>query len=389
MREPRGHWRPRRCSTLAILAAVGLSIALSNGAPPAAAQSWWPFGGDDEEAAQPPVPRENVYRQPQPVPAPIPQQTPGATNWSTKNPICLQLEQRLVQEGQKGSQTAQLLPKIEAEIREVDRAYNVGASQLNRGCYEEFLFTRTFRNTRQCKELAKQVEISKRRLAELDAQRQGLSSGRSYQDDIIRELARNNCGANYVDQARRRDGGFGGFWTDEEAIGSNNWTPFGGGNGVETFKTVCVRLCDGYYFPVSFSTLPSHFPQDAEVCSSKCAAPTELYYHRNPGGAMEEAVALQSNEPYTRLKTAFRYRKEYVNGCSCKTAEYVPATGEEQKAGNASGVPGQDSDGNAPTRRAAAPAAAAAGSDLTTGSTAPAPQAAPTDEWQTQATPAP
>mgnify|MGYP001313745712 CR=1 FL=1 len=83
---------------------------------------------------------------------------------------------------------------------------------------------------------------------------------------------------------------------------------------------------------MSFATLPSHFAQDADVCSSKCAAPTELYYHPNPGGAMEQAVALQSSEPYTKLKSAFRYRKEYVNGCSCKEAEYVPQQAGDRKA---------------------------------------------------------
>ena len=188
------------------------------------------------------------------------------------------------------------------------------------------------------------------------------SAGRSYQDDIVRELARNNCGANYVDQARRRDGG---IWADEEALGSNTWTPHGN-SGVATFKTVCVRLCDGYYFPVSFSTLPSHFPQDAEACSSKCAAPSELYYHPNPGGAMEQAVALQSNEPYTKLKSAFRYRKEYVNGCSCKEAEFVPAATADQKAeggGNAK-VPRTSA---APARRAET--APDASGNVTTGST--------------------
>ncbi|MES1179661.1 MAG: DUF2865 domain-containing protein, partial [Hyphomicrobium sp.] len=35
----------------------------------------------------------------------------------------------------------------------------------------------------------------------------------------------------------------------------------------------------------------------------------------------------KTQEPYTKLKFAFRYRKEYVNGCSCKTAEYVPPPG--------------------------------------------------------------
>ena len=37
-------------------------------------------------------------------------------------------------------------------------------------------------------------------------------------------------------------------------------------------------------------------------------------------------VALNSQDPYTKLKSAFRYRKELVQGCSCKQAEYVPPT---------------------------------------------------------------
>ncbi|MEQ1717522.1 MAG: DUF2865 domain-containing protein [Hyphomicrobium sp.] len=372
-------WQPLTGIALIALAISGAALSAS----PVSAQSWWPFGGNDEPRRAP-VPREPVYRQPPPVPAPIPQAAPnpqaapapggtpgtpqGAANWGTKNPICLQLEQRLVQEGQKGNQSRDQLGRIEAEIRQVDNTFNAGASQLDKSCYEYFLFTKSFRNSSQCKELAKQVDGAKRRLSELEAQRQGLASGRSYQDDIIRELARNNCGANYADQARRRDGG--GMWNNEEGeIGTNSWTPRGASG--ETFKTVCVRLCDGYYFPVSFSTLPSHFPQDAEACTSKCAAPTELYYHPNPGGAMDQAVALQSSEPYTKLKTAFRYRKEYVNGCSCKEAEYVPANTADQKADGTRAPATQ--------RQADGPAA-----DITTGSTN---AAAPASGWEPQSPP--
>ena len=352
-----------------------LALAVVTTAPlasvPASAQ-WWPFGNDE-----PKRPREPVRRpEPQAIPAPIPQPSPApaANNWSSKNPICLQLEQRLVQEGQKGNQSRDQLPKIESEIRTVDRTFNTSASQLDRDCYEYFLFTKSFRNTPRCKDLSRQVEVSKRRLAELEAQRQDIvnTSGRSYQDDIIRELARNNCGANYVDQARRRDGG---FWQDEESIGTNSWTPQGG-SGVATYRTVCVRMCDGYYFPVSFSTLPSHFPQDADACSSKCAAPTELYYYPNPGGTIEQAVALKSQDPYTKLKVAFRYRKEFVNGCSCKEAEYLPANGVADKKAEGDGATPKTS--AFPAKRADADAAAnGADGAITTGSTAVPPSAAP------------
>ena len=85
-----------------------------------------------------------------------------------------------------------------------------------------------------------------------------------------------------------------------------------------------MRLCDGYYFPVSFSTLPNHFQRDSDVCQSQCAAPAELFYHQNPGGAVEQMVSVQSQQPYIGLKSAWRYRKEFVQGCSCKAAEYQP-----------------------------------------------------------------
>lgn len=66
-----------------------------------------------------------------------------------------------MQEGQKGSQSRDRLASVEAELRQVDNAFNVGTSKLDSNCYETFLFTRSFRNTPQCKELAKQVEVSK------------------------------------------------------------------------------------------------------------------------------------------------------------------------------------------------------------------------------------
>jgi type II secretory pathway pseudopilin PulG len=94
------------------------------------------------------------------------------------------------------------------------------------------------------------------------------------------------------------------------------------GNG-GTYATVCVRLCDGYAFPISFSTLPTYFERDEKLCEQRCAAPTELYYYQNPGGAQEQMVSYRSRQPITALKTANRFRKEYVQGCSCKPAEYV------------------------------------------------------------------
>jgi hypothetical protein len=234
-----------------------------------------------------------------------------------------------------------LLPKLEADMRQLERSLALAQSQLNRAdCWDQFLFSRTLRRTPRCVQLNSDVESTRQRLADLDAQRRQIMGRgeRSYQDDIIRELARNGCGTQYVQEARRRDAAhnpFSSFFGDEEDDGPRGPANQFGNLPFATYRTLCVRLCDGYYFPVSFSTLPNHFGRDAEQCQAQCAAPAELYYHQNPGGAVEQMISAATQQPYTNLKSAWRYRKEFVQGCSCKTSEYVPdktEKGAERKA---------------------------------------------------------
>ena len=242
-------------------------------------------------------------------------------------------------------------------MRQLDRDLRTATAQLDRSdCFETWLFSRTLRRTRQCVDMANRTEDLRRKLSDLDIQRQQLMGGqgtRSMQDEIIRELARNNCGPNYQQEARRRGDSFNPFsslWQDEDSgPGARPPTNQFGALPYATYRTLCVRLCDGYYFPVSFATLPNHFPRDAEVCQSKCAAPAELYYHQNPGGAVEQMVSVSEQKPYTSLRNAFRNRKEYVAGCSCKQAEYKPSPNCRAK--------------RRPRRRCRAPLPAAAGAN--------------------------
>lgn len=300
--------------------ALALVLLALLGAAPVLAQGWtWPWEQDNRP---PPRPSAPVY-QDQPRFGPPPQQVPGGGN------ICLQLEQRLAMEANRGGgQVRSNLGEIEQGIRQAAQNIRAGEAQLERSeCYEYFLFSKSLRRSRQCITLHNQVQDAKRALAGLEDRRNQFASSnsRSYRDDIVRELARNNCGESYVREARKFSNPFSSIWQDEssESMG-------GGGNRFNelpfaTYRTVCVRLCDGYYFPVSFSTLPNHFDRDAEVCQSKCAAPSELYYHQNPGEGIDQAVSYTSKQPYSSLRTAFRYRKEFIQGCSCKSAEYVPA----------------------------------------------------------------
>jgi hypothetical protein len=337
---------PRRSRTL-LAAFLCAFVGLAGTAGDAAAQFDWLWGKKD------PAPRPKA----QPPPDQLPPLQPGAPSgpppsYGARPPVsnlCLQLEQRLVGETQGSGQGREQLPKIETDIRDTERALRSASRRLESSdCWETFLFSKTLRPNRQCRQLNDDVENARQRLADLDRQRKQImgTGDSSMQDEIIRELARHGCGEQYVKEARKRDSQsnpfamlFGG---GEETEG-----PKGPGNNFgslpfATYRTLCVRLCDGYYFPVSFSTLPNHFQRDAQLCQSQCAAPAELFYHQNPGGAVEQMVSFGSQQPYMSLRSAFRYRKEFVQGCSCKQVEYDPAVeslGEkERKKADASPV---------------------------------------------------
>jgi hypothetical protein len=92
-----------------------------------------------------------------------------------------------------------------------------------------------------------------------------------------------------------------------------------GGDGT-TYRTVCVRICDGFYFPVSFATGEQGFGRDSAICRARCpGADTQLFVHRNPGETAENLVALDGT-PYADLPNANRFRTTYVSDCGCRSA---------------------------------------------------------------------
>ncbi|MCB1510402.1 MAG: DUF2865 domain-containing protein [Hyphomicrobiaceae bacterium] len=323
-----------------LLAVLGLPLVAIVAASNATAQGWqWPW---ETDTRRDPPPR------PAPQPRPEPRddrgyggqgyggqgygapgaQPPAAGGSGSRASICLQLERQLAATANQGNNRAQRIAEIDRQLREARRNLRRAEIQIERrDCYENFLFTRTLRRNRTCVSLARTIQDTQRRISELETAYQQAQSGNQQtdQNEIIRALARNNCGEAYVREARRRSP-MRNFWQDQDTTDRVRGNTFAG-LPFATYRTLCVRLCDGYYFPVSFSTLPTHFTRDADACQSRCAAPTELYFHRNPGGSIAEMVSQKSQEPYKSLRTAFRYRKEYVQGCSCKQAEYVPQTG--------------------------------------------------------------
>jgi Protein of unknown function (DUF2865) len=84
-----------------------------------------------------------------------------------------------------------------------------------------------------------------------------------------------------------------------------------------TYKTICVRMCDGYFFPISTATNRNSFYRDGQKCRATCGEDARLFHM--PAGGLDVGVATDQNgRVYSLLPSAFKYRKTLVAGCQCK-----------------------------------------------------------------------
>ena len=95
-------------------------------------------------------------------------------------------------------------------------------------------------------------------------------------------------------------------------------------DGSRKYRTVCVRLCDGYYWPMSFATTRGRFSAEQGRCKSSCGEEARLFFYPANGGAVESMEDL-SGRLYGALPTAFKYRKKLVAGCQCKPEPWQDA----------------------------------------------------------------
>ena len=239
-----------------------------------------------------------------------------------RNPVCVRLESQLValERGAGGGDPARA-----EQIRRYEDAANKQQAEVDRvvaqsrgmGCQGSGFFSLFSGQPAQCGEVNRQIQDMR---ANLDgilqslAQLQGGTADREGQRrSILLALGQNDCGAQYRSAAVEQRGGF-----FDSLFGPGSILNPSGPFQSSAFRTVCVRTCDGYYFPISYSTSPNRFAEDEQTCHRLCpSAEVQLFTHRNPGEEMEQAVST-SGQLYTALPNAFRYRKEVNAACSCR-----------------------------------------------------------------------
>lgn len=252
------------------------------------------------------------------------------------NPMCVRLEAQLatIDRGDADPARAEQIRRYEdaasKQQHELDRV-TVQAKRM--GCDSSGFFSLFNGQSAQCGPVNSQIQQMRANLEQMTTSLEQLRGGggqqrASQRRSVLLALAQNNCGPQYANAARAPSGP-GGFFEKLFGGGNNNGgggedvvipPPQQGGAPSGTYRTVCVRACDGYYFPISFATVPSRFPDDERTCKNQCpAAQASLFTYRNPGEDMNQAVSI-SGQPYSSMPNAFKYRQEFNPSCSCKPA---------------------------------------------------------------------
>ena len=90
------------------------------------------------------------------------------------------------------------------------------------------------------------------------------------------------------------------------------------GSGSLVRRSVCVRLCDGFFFPIGDLPNDGDISGHEALCTGLCpGAPARLYVVPSGSDRIEDAVGVQSRKPYTALPVAFRHAAKTDRTCSC------------------------------------------------------------------------
>jgi hypothetical protein len=253
----------------------------------------------------------------QPGPAPAAQ---------PRNPVCNRLESQLVMvdrgtvDPARAEQIRRLEDSTNRQQQELDR---LTARARQMGCEGRGFFSLFSGQPQQCGPVNNQLQQLRanldQALGDLENLKGNSADREGQRRTILSALAQNECGPQYRAYANRGGGGFfenlfGGNGPGT-ILGGGGQPDFGGPPG-NTYRTLCVRTCDGYYFPISYSALPSKFDEDAKICQAMCpASEAVLYTHRNPGEDVMQSVS-SAGRPYSELPNAFAYRKSFNPSCS-------------------------------------------------------------------------
>src|SRR6266404_9605644 len=185
---------------------------------------------------------------------------PPPSQGAAVNPMCPRLEAQLATIDRGGGGD----PAKEEQIRRYQDAAAKQQSELDRvtqqarrmGCDSSGFFSLFSGQSAQCGPVNNQIQQMRGNLDQITTSLERLRTGgvggadrENQRRSVLLALAQNNCGQQYANAVSQS--GPGTFLSN--LFGNNNPAVPGADLGPQsgTYRTVCVRTCDGAYFPVS------------------------------------------------------------------------------------------------------------------------------------------
>lgn len=94
---------------------------------------------------------------------------------------------------------------------------------------------------------------------------------------------------------------------------------------LETYRTMCVRTCDGYFFPMSPSSTATDLQRDQTNCEAACpGTDIEVFYGPTDGDDPAAMLSTRSGRPYAELPTAYQHQRTGIARaatCGCNARQ--------------------------------------------------------------------
>lgn len=78
-------------------------------------------------------------------------------------------------------------------------------------------------------------------------------------------------------------------------------------------QTVCVRTCDGFFFPLTNNTGNAD-----EMCQALCPGVETTAFGMSTGGDIQNAASRSTGQPYSSLANAGKYTRSFDAACTCR-----------------------------------------------------------------------
>ena len=87
------------------------------------------------------------------------------------------------------------------------------------------------------------------------------------------------------------------------------------------YRTICVRTCDGFFFPIRQNGASTSTEIDAELCRASCPNAEVQLFLQPLEKEVDTAMSVDGTLAYTALPNAFRYRTSLEPTCGCRPTD--------------------------------------------------------------------